>query len=65
MRRGLGRRLVEDALTSADGSGHIGIEVTANMHALAFYESVGFVGEAPIETALGDGLRMRLTVSKH
>ena len=62
MRQGVGRLLVADALALGEASGSVGIEVTANPHALDFYESVGFVGEAQIETALGAGRRMRLTV---
>ena len=63
MRQGIGQRLIADALASAEASGHIGIEVTANPHALDFYTSVGFVGTVRIDTQLGEGLRMRVTAA--
>jgi hypothetical protein len=34
--------------------------VTANGHALAFYESVGFVHDGPAETPGGPAVRMHL-----
>jgi hypothetical protein len=34
------------------------IAVDANPHALAFYESVGFVVDGPTATEFGPGLRM-------
>jgi hypothetical protein len=36
--------------------------VTANHHALAFYEKVGFVADGEVETRFGAGLRMHLDV---
>jgi len=57
MRRGIATALVRDAV--ADG-GVARIEVTANGHALAFYESVGFVHDGPAETPGGPAFRMHL-----
>ncbi len=66
MRRGIGRALVADAVAVARAQGLERIEVTANDHALAFYESVGFVLEGTVETELGPtgltGLRMSMPV---
>jgi GNAT superfamily N-acetyltransferase len=64
MRHGVGRLLVADALVTARSSGCTGLEVTANPHALAFYRRVGFGGDAPVETELGAGTRMRLDVDE-
>ena len=58
MRRGVGRLLVLDAVAMARRGNVARIEVTANPHALAFYENVGFVGDGRVETALGHGVRM-------
>jgi GNAT superfamily N-acetyltransferase len=52
MRRGIATALVRDAGTP--------LEVTANAHALAFYEHVGFVVVGEVETAGGPALRMQL-----
>ena len=60
MRRGIGRALVLDAVALARERGLERIEVTANDHALAFYEDVGFVLDGTVETAFGRGSRMHL-----
>ena len=60
MRRGIGRALVLDAVAVARAQGLERIEVTANGHALDFYESVGFVLDGTVETAFGRGSRMHL-----
>ncbi len=60
MRRGVGRALVLDAVAVARAQGLERIEVTANGHALDFYESVGFVLDGAVETAFGRGSRMHL-----
>jgi GNAT superfamily N-acetyltransferase len=62
MRRGVGRALVADAAAVARAQGLERIEVTANDHALGFYESVGFVAEGRVELAFGSGLRMSRSV---
>ena len=43
MRQGIGRALVLDLIAIARGRGIGRVEVTANQHALAFYEKAGFV----------------------
>jgi ribosomal protein S18 acetylase RimI-like enzyme len=62
MRRGVGRALIEDAVTVARSRGWTRIDVDANPEALEFYESVGFeaIGEADLE--YGSGVRMRLAL---
>jgi GNAT superfamily N-acetyltransferase len=57
MRRGIATALVEDAVTNGGVSR---IEVTANGHAVAFYESAGFVHDGPAETSGGPAARMHL-----
>jgi GNAT superfamily N-acetyltransferase len=57
MRRGIATALVQDA---AANGGVERIEVTANGHALAFYERVGFVHDGPAETPGGPAFRMHL-----
>src|SRR5262249_45870092 len=42
MRQGIGRALVLDLIAIARGHGVRRVEVTANQHALAFYEKTGF-----------------------
>jgi GNAT superfamily N-acetyltransferase len=60
MRRGVGHRLVRDVLALA-GREHVRrVEVTANPHALAFYEKVGFVHDGQVGTRFGEGVRMHL-----
>ena len=60
MRRGVGRRLVEDVVDVAKRRGIDRIEVTANPHADAFYRSVGFVYIGQAETEFGPAARMVL-----
>jgi len=62
MRRGIATELVLDALANAREDGVARIEVTANEHALAFYESVGFVSDGTRQTQFGRGRRMHLDV---
>jgi len=57
MRRGIATALVQDAVAN---SGVERIDVTANEHALAFYERVGFVHDGPAETPGGPAFRMHL-----
>ena len=55
MRRGIATALVRDAASTVDR-----IEVTANMHARAFYEAAGFVHDGLTQTPGGPGHRMHL-----
>ena len=61
-RRGIATALVLDALDRAAHQGLTHIEVTANGHALAFYESVGFVSAGMRQTRFGLGDRMHIDV---
>jgi GNAT superfamily N-acetyltransferase len=63
MRTGVARALVADAMDIAHRSGATHISVTANPHAMAFYETVGFQPDGMTTTEFGPGLRMRLEVS--
>ena len=63
MRRGIATALVLDALANARKQGVARIEVTANGHALAFYESVGFVWDGISQTQFGRGHRMHVDVA--
>jgi ribosomal protein S18 acetylase RimI-like enzyme len=61
-RRGIATALVLDALDHAADQELTRIEVTANPHALAFYESVGFVSDGMRQTRFGPGHRMHINV---
>jgi GNAT superfamily N-acetyltransferase len=63
MRRGVGRALIVDAMEVARQHGIQRIEVTANPHALAFYEKTGFAVDHDVATRFGPGPRMHLVVS--
>jgi GNAT superfamily N-acetyltransferase len=63
MRQGAGRALVLDAVAIARGLGAGRIEVTANPHALLFYERAGFTADHEVRTRFGPGLRMHLGVT--
>ena len=60
MRRGVGTALVLDAVARARHDGEARLEVTANQHALAFYQSVGFTFDRAVETRFGSAPRMVL-----
>ena len=62
MRRGIATELVRDALANAREQRVARIEVTANGHALAFYESVGFISDGISQTQFGPGHRMHVDV---
>ena len=62
MRRGIATALIRDAMEFARREGVGRIDVTGNPHALAFYESVGFVADGEVATAFGVGFRMHLDV---
>lgn len=53
MRRGIATALVRDVAATVPR-----IDLTANPHALAFYESVGFVEDGVAETSGGPAVRM-------
>ncbi len=50
MRRGIARALVLDLSARLHGLGFDRMEVTANPHAMAFYEHMGFATERMVET---------------
>lgn len=59
MRGGVGRALVEDLAERARARRVTRIEVTANDHALAFYEAAGFVRVGTAQTRFGPAPRMQ------
>jgi ribosomal protein S18 acetylase RimI-like enzyme len=61
-RLGAARRLVGRIVEEAAAEGIARIDVTANPHAMGFYEAVGFVADAQADTEFGPGLRMHLAV---
>jgi N-acetylglutamate synthase-like GNAT family acetyltransferase len=63
MRRGVGRRLVEDAKRMAGERGATRIDVVANPQAVAFYEAVGFTTVGQTQTRFGPAPRMSLSVA--
>ena len=63
MRRGVGRRLVADVVAVAEREHVQRVEVTANPHALAFFENVGFVHDGEVGTRFGAGAQMHLDVA--
>jgi GNAT superfamily N-acetyltransferase len=63
MRHGIGRALVLDLITIARGRGGRRVEVTANQHALAFYENVGFVVDHEVRTRFGPAPRMHMDIT--
>jgi len=62
MGQGAARALVQDLVAIARERGVRRIEVTANPHALAFYEKAGFVAGQEVETRFGPARRMHLQV---
>ncbi len=62
MRHGIGRALVTDLIALARTRGIRLMEVTANQHALAFYQEVGFASCGEEQTRFGPAPRMRLEV---
>ncbi|MET0421829.1 MAG: GNAT family N-acetyltransferase [Acidimicrobiia bacterium] len=64
MRHGVARSLIDDLVAIARRLGAARIDVTANDHALAFYEAVGFVADGRVATPLGgDATRMHLAIA--
>ena len=62
MRRGIGRKLVTDIVDIARDQGFGRVEVTANPHAQAFYESTGFANDYEVQTAFNPGKRMHTNI---
>ena len=62
-RRGVARALLANVITEAAGDNAHRLEVTANDHALGFYDAVGFTADGPVETEFGVGTRMHMTLS--
>jgi GNAT superfamily N-acetyltransferase len=61
MRLGIGRALVDDALTALAGEGISALWVTANPHAMDFYIAMGFESIGEAATPLGPATRMRIS----
>ncbi len=61
MGRGVGRRLVLAIAASARELGFDRLEVTANPHAMRFYERTGFVADRIVETDFYPAPRMHRT----
>jgi ribosomal protein S18 acetylase RimI-like enzyme len=64
MRRGVGRELIRAVAAIARSRGIGRIEVTANGHAIEFYEAVGFVRDGSTETRFGPAHRMHLDAAR-
>jgi GNAT superfamily N-acetyltransferase len=62
MRQGVGRALIRDVVRVAQERGVARVDVTANLHARAFYEDVGFRTVGDADTPFGPALRMQLDV---
>lgn len=62
MRRGVAATLMNAIGGEAAAEGAARVEVTANEHALGFYQAVGFVVDGRADTEFGSGLRMHLDV---
>ena len=63
MRRGVGLQLVRDVVAIARQRRIRRVEVTANAHALGFYEKTGFVFDHFVDTRFGPGRRMHRDVA--
>jgi ribosomal protein S18 acetylase RimI-like enzyme len=60
MRQGVARLLVDDVAAAARARHIDRVEVSANPHALRFYERVGFVEHGEVATLFGSAIRMHL-----
>jgi ribosomal protein S18 acetylase RimI-like enzyme len=58
--RGIGRRLVEDAVARAQAAGSAVLEVVGNDNALGFYDRLGFAVCGLAQTQFGPAKRLRL-----
>jgi len=63
MRQGVARELVRSIAAAAQREDVARIEVTANVHALGFYDALGFVAGSPVETEFGQARRMHVDVA--
>jgi GNAT superfamily N-acetyltransferase len=63
MRNGVARQLILHIAAEAERQNVARIDVTANPHALAFYNAVGFVAGSPADTEFGPAQRMHLDVA--
>jgi GNAT superfamily N-acetyltransferase len=61
-RRGVAQRLVHRLASEARDESIARIEVTANEHALGFYEATGFINDGRVRAMVGWGYRMHLDV---
>jgi GNAT superfamily N-acetyltransferase len=59
MRRGIGSRLVEDAVERAARDAYRELTVVAHPRTHAFYERLGFLVGEPAETRFGPAVRLR------
>ena len=59
MRRGIGKALVLDLSDRLGAMAFDTLEVTANSHAMAFYEHMGFVAIGVVDTEFSPASRMR------
>ncbi|MBV9952301.1 MAG: GNAT family N-acetyltransferase [Acidimicrobiia bacterium] len=64
MRRGVASDLVRHEADAARRAGVARIDLTANLHALAFYESVGFVLDGEEQTRFGPAALMHLDLDR-
>jgi diaminopropionate ammonia-lyase len=64
MRRGVATALVRHEADAARRAGITRVDLTANPHALAFYERVGFVRDGDEPTRFGTGTRMHLDIDR-
>jgi len=62
MRHGIGRRLVLDISEQLKELGFETLEVTANPHAMAFYEHMGFIATRIVETQFYPAPRMQMRI---
>ena len=63
MRRGVGRRLVADAVRMARSEGATRVDVVANPQAADFYAAVGFTRTGEAQTRFGPAPRLSLVVT--
>ena len=63
MGHGIGRALVLDLVAIAHDQVADRVEVTANQHALGFYEKAGFVVDGEVQTRFGPAPRMGMDLT--
>jgi hypothetical protein len=64
MRTGVARQLILRIATEAEREDVARIDVTANRHALGFYDAVGFLAGPRVDTEFGPAQRMHLDVAR-